>query len=75
MKFKPYAAVILTLCVLFSASSYSETQKGTLKSPSAYVPESRYEFGSVVEGTRLTHGFIVQNKGSVQLKIVRVKPG
>ena len=75
MKFKPYAAVILTLCVLFSANSYSETQKDTLGAPSAYVPEGRYEFGSVLEGTRITHHFIIQNKGSVSLKIVKVKTG
>ena len=79
MKFKPYVAVILTLCltlcVLFSVNSYSETGKNTLEGPSAYVPEGRYEFGSVLEGTRLTHGFIIQNRGSAPLKILRVKPG
>jgi len=75
MKFKPYAAVILTLCVLFSASSYSETQKDTLESPSAVLPERQYNFGPVIEGTRITHDFVIQNKGSVPLKIVRVKPG
>jgi len=75
MKFKPYAVAILILCVLFSASSYSETQKGALKSPSAYVPKSGYQFEPVLEGTLVTHGFIIQNKGSAPLKIVRVKTG
>jgi hypothetical protein len=75
MKFKPYAAVVLTLCVLFSASSYSETPKDTLESPSAYLPEREYEFEPALEGTLIMHDFIIQNKGSMPLKIVRVNPG
>ena len=75
MKFKPYAVVILILCVLFPASSYSETKKDDLKSPSVFVPKSGYKFEPLLEGTPITHGFIIQNKGSVPLKIVRVKTG
>ena len=75
MRIKPYAAVILAICVLFSASSYSEAGKGAVVSASAVLPEKEYEFEPVLEGAGITHEFVIQNKGSMPLRIVRVKPG
>jgi len=45
------------------------------KSPSAFFPESRYEFTPVVAGINVTHEFIVQNKGTEPLHIEKVKTG
>ena len=75
MRIKPYAAVILTLCALFSAGSYSEAGEYAAASSSVVLPEKEYEFEPVLEGARVTHEFVIQNKGSVPLRIVRVKPG
>jgi len=41
--------------------------------PSAFVPVHSYNFAQVVDGTEITHDFIIQNKGTAPLKIERVK--
>lgn len=43
--------------------------------PSIFIPENSYEFPSVVEGKKVTHDFIVKNKGNAELIIDRVKTG
>jgi hypothetical protein len=43
--------------------------------PSAFLPAESFEFASVLEGTRVTHDFVIQNKGAAQLNIFRVKTG
>lgn len=43
--------------------------------PSIYIPENSYEFPSVVDGTKVTHDFIIYNKGDAELIISRVKSG
>jgi len=52
--------------------SSSHQSKG---SPSAFIPENSYEFSPVVDGTQVTHDFIVLNKGDGDLEIQRVKTG
>jgi len=37
--------------------------------PRAVFPEPRYEFTGAVEGLPVTHDFIVQNKGTAELRI------
>lgn len=75
MKLKSSYAFILTLCILFSASVSFGTENNMKKSPSAFFPESRYEFTPVVAGINVTHEFIVQNKGTEPLHIEKVKTG
>lgn len=43
--------------------------------PAAVFPEKTYQFKPVLEGTVVTHVFKVQNKGTADLLIQRVKPG
>lgn len=42
--------------------------------PKAVFPETRYEFDGVMEGTKVTHDFIIENHGSVPLEIKNVRP-
>ncbi len=58
----------------FQAGSFG-TEKKTLNLPSVFVPESRFKFGPVLEGTEITHDFVVQNKGTTPLKIEKVRTG
>ena len=44
-----------------------------LKAPLAFLPAARYQFDAVVEGQEVSHDFIVQNKGSAPLDIMKVK--
>ena len=40
-----------------------------------YFPELSHKFESVVEGIKITHDFVVQNKGNDVLKIRDVRTG
>lgn len=41
--------------------------------PSARTAQSRYLFGSVLEGKEILHDFIIENKGTADLKIEKVR--
>ncbi|MCJ7774183.1 MAG: DUF1573 domain-containing protein [Desulfobacterales bacterium] len=67
-----------------ATSSNSLPESGTVrenksepsgKTPSITAPENSYEFSSVVDGVKVTHDFIVYNKGDGDLEISRVKTG
>ena len=45
----------------------------TLKLPIIHLPAQRYEFEPVLEGSKVIHDFVVQNKGSAMLEIQKVK--
>ena len=45
----------------------------SLKLPLAHLPALRYEFAPVMEGRKVVHDFVVQNKGSAPLEIQKVK--
>lgn len=65
----------LAFCILFSQTGSFGTEKNTLDVPPVLVPETRYKFGPILEGTKITHDFIVQNKGPDLLKIEKVRTG
>lgn len=65
----------LACCILFSQTGSFGTENITLNVPPVFVPETCYKFGSVLEGTEITHDFIVQNKGTAPLKIETVRTG
>jgi hypothetical protein len=43
--------------------------------PVAEIAEPEYRFDAVPEGTKLTHAYVIQNKGTAPLEVVRVKTG
>lgn len=75
MKKKALFVFALACCTLFFQSGSFGTENKTLNLPSVLVPESRFKFGPVLEGTEITHDFIVQNKGTSPLKIEKVRTG
>jgi hypothetical protein len=50
-------------------------QESPQKRPSFHVSSESFHFGEVVEGSVVTHDFIVKNTGSEILEIKNVKPG
>jgi hypothetical protein len=50
-----------------------EILKVILKSPSAHFPQTGYEFSAVVEGQKITHDFVIQNKGTAPLHVQKVR--
>ncbi len=73
MKFKIHIAFAFALCILFSVTNSSRAEKVTQNFPSAFVPVGTYEFTPVVDGTEITHDFILQNKGASPLIIENIK--
>jgi hypothetical protein len=43
--------------------------------PSALFPATSYEFSPVLDGTKVVHEFVLQNKGKAPLKVERVRTG
>lgn len=46
----------------------------TLGGPSIQVSESNYDFGEVDEGAKVSHDFVVENRGAGELAITKVSP-
>lgn len=44
------------------------------KTPSFFIPESEFDFGTVIEGTQVQHAFAVENHGGGTLYIKEVRP-
>ena len=75
MKKKTLFLFFLAFCILFFETASFGTENKTLNLPSVFVPESRFKFGPVLEGTEITHDFIVQNRETAPLKIEKVRTG
>lgn len=67
---KILALVILVLCTALPLSAAEP-----IKGPSIYYPQAEFDFGSTLEGNHVKHTFIVENRGTEELRIMKVKPG
>jgi len=63
---KKYA--ILVTLALVSSSVFSVTG-----GPSIHFLEQSHDFGTIAEGVKVSHTFIVQNTGDQPLKLIRAK--
>ena len=43
--------------------------------PEAFVPQKHHTFPSTMDGAKVLHDFIIQNKGDAPLKITKVRTG
>ena len=75
MKKKTIFLLALACCILFFQTGSFGTEKNARNLQTVFVPESRYKFGPVLEGTEINHDFIVQNKGTSPLNIEKVRTG
>ncbi len=62
-------------CMIFFTIYPVAAKNSTEKRPLAVIPEQTYEFEPVLEGSMVTHDFIIQNKGTAPLVIEKVKTG
>ncbi len=65
-------SILILISTTFAATSFGVQDDSQ---PSAYFPETAYEFTPVLDGDRVVHDFVIQNKGSATLKVDRVKTG
>ena len=75
MKLKLIFIFFTAVCIMSFNSGAFGASKQTPPSPSVVVPESRYTFPTVIDGTEVTHDFIIQNKRDAPLAIEKVKTG
>jgi hypothetical protein len=47
---------------------------GTIQAPRLILPETQHDFGVNFEDRRLSHAFVIENRGLSPLKILKVKP-
>ena len=79
---RPAVLMMVLLAAWLSWGSASANQfqgnlllaAGSLGGPSILVSEKNYDFGEVDEGTKVTHDFIVENRGTSELAITKVSP-
>lgn len=71
MKLSYLLAVVFVLIPLAALAQGADNPGA----PSVYVPEPLYQFEPVVSGQDVSHDYIVQNKGTAELEITRVKTG
>ena len=64
------------LCFLFLLAINSVAAENIYKTaPKAILTEPIFEFKPVVEGTTVTHDFVLKNKGTAPLVIHKIKTG
>lgn len=75
MRLKFLAIFFTVYCILSFEIVAFGSSKQTQPLPSVFVPESQYTFSPVLDGTEVTHDFVIQNKGDALLKIEKVRTG
>ena len=68
----------ITLIFMFislAACVWTQQVFGAEKSPVAVISETEYRFSSIMEGDKIIHDFIMQNKGDAPLLIKKVRTG
>jgi hypothetical protein len=53
----------------------AEVTPQAAEAPAVLWPETTWEFGPVVEGKKIVHDFVIQNKGAGLLRVESVKTG
>jgi hypothetical protein len=73
MKYTTRLVAIAALLTAFSSTVCFGAEKDA--TASVFFPETLYEFSPVLDGTKVVHDFVIQNKGNGTLKVDRVKTG
>jgi hypothetical protein len=72
---KTKKAMLVLLFILFCSLSTPCSAQENVKIPIAELVEKVYKLENVIEGTVVTHDFILKNKGNADLIINQVKSG
>ena len=66
--------MVLMALVVVGMTGISGAWAGS-PAPKAVVPEPDFNYGTVAEGAKITHTFVIQNKGDAKLLITKVETG
>ena len=75
MKLKMLAVFFVAFSILLFGTGTIGLTGQSLQTPTVLIPESRYTFSPVLDGTEVTHDFVIQNKGDAPLAIEKVRTG
>jgi hypothetical protein len=75
MKHKTYFIIGIGILAVFLSIKAFGTEDVSSMSPSVFVPAPEHQFKPVVDGTKVTHEFVLKNKGNVVLAIEKVVTG
>ena len=59
--------------VIESASDNSQSSNSVIGRASIHFPEPSFDFGTISQGDKATHTFVVQNTGDAPLKLIKAK--
>ena len=65
-----YSLTVLLVLIPFAVLAQDTDNPGT---PAIHVPQTAYQFDTVVSGQDVIHEYLLQNRGTAPLKISRVK--
>lgn len=77
MKFKKFWGpgilifILIFILVLFT-NAFAEKPEEE-KMPEAYFPENTFTFEKILEGTDVTHDFVIKNNGNAPLTVEKVR--
>ncbi len=63
------------LMVLMLSFSFFNVNSDELKGPIAFIAKPIFTFGPVPEGKKITHDYLIENKGNSVLSIEKIKAG
>ena len=74
---KPAVSATPTTTPTVAAPTVSAPQTENVDdaAPEAFIPKKRFTFPSAMDGAKVLHDFIIQNKGDAPLNITKVKTG
>lgn len=61
------------LLLLLVTSAFWCITDGAERFPDVLVEENRFDFGVMGEGITVTHGFVFENRGSADLKLIPIQ--
>jgi hypothetical protein len=59
---------------VFQQAPSPSPSSGQAPGPAIHIPQNTFDFGEVVEGSRVSHDFTVRNMGTETLEIHKVTP-
>ena len=74
MKLISYVKWFLMICLVALPLAFGAEDKADEKLSYA-LPETKFTFQPVVEGTEVVHDFVILNKGTDELSVLNVKTG
>jgi hypothetical protein len=74
MKLKILAILCLIGYLIFPKVTMSAAP-GSQVAPDVFLPETKFDFKTIPDGTQVTHVFRIQNKGNATLEIQKVRTG